>query len=47
MSLHLESGALSSPDFKIELFDHYTVEAVLKALEARLQGERDREKDDK
>ena len=37
MSIQLDSGALSSPDFKIELFDHYTVEEVLKALEARLR----------
>jgi hypothetical protein len=37
MSIRLDSGALSSPDFKIELFDHYTVEEVLKALEARLR----------
>ena len=37
MSIRLDSEALGFPDFHVELFDHYTPEDVLKALEARLR----------
>jgi hypothetical protein len=39
MTIKLDSGALDFPDFRVELFDHYTVEQVLQRLEARLQAE--------
>jgi len=37
MSIRLDSGVLGFPDFNMELFDHYTPEEVLKALEARVR----------
>jgi hypothetical protein len=38
MSIMLDSGTLGFPDFRVELFDRYTVEEVLKTLEAHLRG---------
>ena len=38
MSIKLQQKAFVFPDFQPELFDHYKVKEVLKALEARLRG---------
>ncbi len=38
MAIKLEHAAFVAPDFNPQLFDHYKVEEVLAALEARLRG---------